>query len=312
MQEKIPSLKKIIFIILGISITFSFFVLFSDLEKFSSQWYNLDVKYLILLLLCNFVALSIRAGRQKILLGSMGFPISLKKNFMLYFAGLSMTMTPAGTGEMVKSYFLKEHYGFELSRTFPLVIAEKFHNLLVGIIILIIALLVQPIFEAQILVIVVGIILSILFLSVKYKTLFSILIKRIPKFWIIKNLARYSEEAEEQFHRLSTNKIFTFSLMLSLSAGFVEVVGFYCGFLAFGIDIDFFISIVVMYSSIIFGALTLLPFGIGVTDLSILGLLSKFGISFSIASAFTIFIRIVLIGSSVLLGTIFLRFFIRK
>lgn len=305
------NIKKLILLIIGISITYSLFILFSDLEQFSSHWYNLDWKYFSLLLLCHIAALSIRAIRQKFLLDSMGFCISLKKNFILYFGGLSMIMTPAGSGEMVKSFFLKQLYNFEFSKTFPLVIAEKFHNVLVGIILLSIALTIHPFFESQILVIIVGILLCLLFLSIKYNILFSIFIKKLPKVWLIKNITKYSDDAEKQFHRLSTTKPFILSLSLGLLAGGIEIIGFYCGFLAFGIDIDFFISTIVMYSSIIFGALTLVPLGIGVTDVSILGLLTKTGISFSIASAFTIFIRVSLIGLSMLVGVISLRFLIK-
>jgi len=311
-MSKYPiSIKKLILVIIGISLTYSLFILFSDTEKFSAQWYDLDWKYFLLLLLCHVVALSIRAIRQKTLLDSMGVKISLKKNFILHFGGLSMIMTPAGTGEMIKSFFLKDLYNFEFSKTFPLVIAEKFHNILVGIILLSIALLIQPFFESQILVVVIGILLSIMFLSIRYKIFFSIFIRKIPKFWVIKNIAKYSKSTEEQFYRLSTNKPFITSLFLSLLAGIVEIIGFYFGFLAFGIDINFFLSTVVMYSSIIFGTLTLVPLGIGVTDISILGLLTKSGITFSIASAFTIFIRVTQIGLSIVLGTIFLRFLIK-
>ena len=311
MRNYLISIKKLILIIIGISVTYSLFILFSDVEQFFTHWYNLDWKYFSLLLLCHIAALSIRAVRQKILLDSMGFCISFKKNFILHFGGLSMIMTPAGSGEMVKSFFLKELYNFEFAKTFPLVIAEKFHNILVGIILLSIALTVEPFFESQVLVVVVGILLSVLFISIKYNVLFSIFINKLPKFWLIKNIAKYSEDVEKQFHSLSKTKSFLTSLFLSLLAGGVEIMGFYCGFLAFGIDIDFFISTVVMYSSIIFGALTLVPLGIGVTDVSILGLLTKTGISFSIASAFTIFIRVTLIGFSILIGTISLRFLIK-
>ena len=149
-MSKYPiSIKKSILVIIGISLTYSLFILFSDTEKFSAQWYDLDWKYFLLLLLCHVAALSIRAIRQKTLLDSMGVKISLKKNFILHFGGLSMIMTPAGTGEMIKSFFLKDLYNFEFSKTFPLVIAEKFHNILVGIILLSIALLIQPFFESQ-------------------------------------------------------------------------------------------------------------------------------------------------------------------
>ena len=311
-MSKYPiSIKKLILVMIGISITYSLFILFSDTEKFSAQWHNLDWKYFLLLLLFNVVALSIRAVRQKILLDSLGFPLSYRKNFVLYFSGLSMIMTPAGTGELIKSFFLKQTHGFELSKTIPLVFAEKYHNLLVGVSILSIFLFFQQLFEAQILVLILGTLLIISFFSIKTGKLNSLL-KITPKISFFKNLEKETEKFEKQLKSLTKTKVFFSSWIIGLCAGLFDIIGFYFGFLAFNLDVNFIFSTLTMLTSIIFGSLTLIPIGAGITDLSLVGLLTSSGILFASASAFTIFIRITLVGSNVLLGIFFIKFYIKK
>ena len=42
----------------------------------------------------------------------------------MFGAGLSLSITPAKLGELVKSYFLRELHGVPATRTAPIVIAE--------------------------------------------------------------------------------------------------------------------------------------------------------------------------------------------
>ncbi|MEE9285952.1 MAG: lysylphosphatidylglycerol synthase transmembrane domain-containing protein [Dehalococcoidia bacterium] len=46
-------------------------------------------------------------------------------SLLIFFAGLSMTITPGKVGEWIKSYFLKERFGAPVSRTAPILVAER-------------------------------------------------------------------------------------------------------------------------------------------------------------------------------------------
>lgn len=46
-------------------------------------------------------------------------------SLLIFFSGLSMTITPGKIGEWLKSYFLRERYGAPVSRTAPIVVAER-------------------------------------------------------------------------------------------------------------------------------------------------------------------------------------------
>ena len=52
--------------------------------------------------------------------------LPLWDSFLIFFAGLAMTITPGKVGEWLKSYFLRESHGVAISRTAPIVVAERF------------------------------------------------------------------------------------------------------------------------------------------------------------------------------------------
>ena len=41
-----------------------------------------------------------------------------------------MEVTPAGSGKLIKSYYLKKKFGYGISKSFPVFIIERFYDLL--------------------------------------------------------------------------------------------------------------------------------------------------------------------------------------
>ena len=96
--------KKIILVF----ITLGFYlgiIIVSDLEKFSLNVSQFKIEFLSIVLPLNFSVLLIKGLRQHIILKKLGISISNKDNLKLYFAGLSMLVTPGGAGQIIKSYF---------------------------------------------------------------------------------------------------------------------------------------------------------------------------------------------------------------
>src|SRR3990172_2136025 len=46
-------------------------------------------------------------------------------SFLIYFSGLGMTVTPGKVGEWLKSYLLREMHGTPLTRSAPILLAER-------------------------------------------------------------------------------------------------------------------------------------------------------------------------------------------
>ena len=53
--------------------------------------------------------------------------VGLKRwdSFLIYFSGLGMTVTPGKVGEWLKSYLLKEVHGTPVTKSAPILIAER-------------------------------------------------------------------------------------------------------------------------------------------------------------------------------------------
>ena len=78
------------------------------------------------------------------LLKEVDVKISLKTGFLLFISGLSMIVTPGGSGELIKSYYLKKKFNHKISKTFPTIIFERLFDLVsVSMILLIVSIILQ-------------------------------------------------------------------------------------------------------------------------------------------------------------------------
>ena len=71
------------------------------------------------------------------LIKNLNIPITLKKSILIYFSGLSLTVTPFGVGQIIKSHFIKKEFGDSISKTAPVIFVEKWNELVAVIVILI-------------------------------------------------------------------------------------------------------------------------------------------------------------------------------
>jgi uncharacterized protein (TIRG00374 family) len=104
-------------------------------------------------------------------------------------------------------------------------------------------------------------------------------------------------------------KIFIISSLLSAIYWILESVAVYFVFKSFGIDFLELYNVVLAYtSSIILGVASFLPGGIGVSEGTLISLLSIQGLSLSTAITLTLFIRIFTLWYAVFVGFIALKF----
>jgi uncharacterized protein (TIRG00374 family) len=91
-----------------------------------------------------------------------------------------------------------------------------------------------------------------------------------------------------------------------------EAIGVYLCFEALNLDFGFDLTSTFFSSSIIFGAISLLPAGIGVTEVSFVHLLSSYGVGLSTSTALILLIRLSSLWFSTFIGIIATRLVIRK
>jgi uncharacterized protein (TIRG00374 family) len=286
--------KNRIFIsILLVTLFYVGFTIFSDVDKIKNDYQNFNLFYFLPILPILFISMFFRSLIQKYLLKKLGIEISAKSSFMIFLSGYSMIMTPGGVGLIIKSYLIEKKYGYKISKSIPLVFAERFYDIL-AVQVIILTTLFLFFSEISLILCVISISgLSLGIFLIKNKKFNYVIIKIATKLKII------GDDLDEQEKFLDGLKIiFEFKLFLKISIiitaiVFFEGIIFYLSFQIFGINMGYVESIQIYYTSMLLGALTLLPAGIGAIEGIFIVLLSEKNISLHLATSIILFMRFV-------------------
>ena len=100
--------------------------------------------------------------------------------------------------------------------------------------------------------------------------------------------------------------------LIGLAGWSFDALAIFFSFLAFGLNFDFLLTTIIGFSSVLFGSLSFLPGGIGVTELSFVQLLLTYKIELSLATALVIFIRLTGLWFATCLGFFAIKFISNK
>ena len=305
-------MSKKFFFIFGILIFYVIFIVYSDFEEFSINISQFDFSYLPIILAFVFLGIIIKSIRQQLLYKQIEVGISFKTGILLFISGLSMEATPGGSGELIKSYYLKKKFGYPLAKTFPTVIMERLLDL-TGIagILLIVGLLLDNYNIISLMLILLST-LSLIFASGKKKKLFDFLLSIIEKIPILKKQASSFSESYQVFGELTSSKIMTKTLGLSFFVWMTDAIMIYLIFMGFNLNFDIIFSTFSMYSSLLLGVLTMVPAGIGVTEVSFVEILRGEGVATATSTSLVILFRLVTVWFLTVLGFCATRYFLKN
>ena len=253
----------------------------------------------------------IKSLRQQLLYKQIEVCISFKTGILLFISGLSMIVTPGGSGELIKSYYLKKNFGYPLAKTFPTVIMERLLDLagIVGILLIVGVLLDNH--NIIFLMLILLSTLSLIFASGKKKKLFNFLLSIIEKIPVLKKQASSFSESYQVFGELTSGKIMTKTLGLSFFVWMTDAIMIYFIFMGFNLNFDIIFSTFSVYSSLLLGSLTMVPAGIGVTEVSFVEILRGEGVDTAISTSLVILFRLVTIWFLTVLGFCATRYFLK-
>jgi len=177
-----------------------------------------------------------------------------------------MIITPIEFGQMIKSHFLEQNYGYPISKSLPLVFVERLLDFFAIIILIWITLFFHPLSESFIIVIISSGLIFILLLIIKNNVIRNKIQSIISKNSFLSKKFPHVHEFDESLIKISNFKILFKTSLLTLLATFLEGFILYLGFLAFHVDLGYFESIQLFYTSILLGIFLFLPGGIGVTE----------------------------------------------
>tara|TARA_B110001454_G_scaffold217905_1_gene244367 strand:+ start:870 stop:1658 length:789 start_codon:yes stop_codon:yes gene_type:complete len=245
--------------------------------------------------------------RWNVLLKNSNVHIPLKDNFLIYFAGFALSVSPGKSGELLKSILLKNKFNIKRTTSVSIIFVERFYDIIGAVAISFIGIIYLGIEFIPAIIIASILIIFVLF-SIFSKTSFNFLIKLMDKFQFLKKFSLAAKNSHQIIRESSTIKIGFISSSLTIIYRFIEALAVYFILLGFGIDVIQYFALAATYSaSIILGAVTMIPGGLGVTEGSLAGLLSLQNIEIGTAFVLAIIIRFFTTWYAVIVGLIALK-----
>ena len=263
---------------------------------------------ILILSLCNYM---FRFFRWEYYTKTLDIKVERKMSFLIFLSSFIMSVTPGKIGEVFKSYLLKEQIGTPVSKSAPIVFAERITDFLSLVMLSIAGALVFG-YGTEI-IISFGAAFVIMVFIISNKKLSYAIIGLLEKFKFIARVSHKLHTAYDSIYQMVRFKELIITIILSIFAWSFECFSFYLVINGFGLGetlhIDLLIATFVYGFATIAGAATMLPGGLGATDASITGLLVLLTLPKSVAVASTLIIRAATLWFAVVVGIVAVMFY---
>lgn len=283
-----------LFIYIGLSLWGDSQALMENLQTFHWIYFPLILGLTTFGYACRFL-------KWDIYLRTLQIRIPFRKSLIIFLSGFSMAITPGKAGEVVKSYQLKQSEGIEMSRTAPVVFAERMTDLL-GM--LLIASWGMSRFDyGQVFLWLTAIVLISIILLIQSRRLclflFEWLKEKFPSVLIINKIELFYESSFVLFRF----PVLFSAILISACSWFFECVALYWIFQGLAVDRSLLDATFIFAFSSIAGAVSMLPGGLGVAETSMTGLMTVMGMEESQAITATLLGRFATLWFGVLIGS---------
>lgn len=265
--------------------------------------------YLIPVLLLTLTNYGLRYLKWSVYLRAVEISLPRSRNLLIFVSGLSMTVTPGKVGELLKSYLLRTSHGVPMTRSAPVVLAERVTDLIALVILMGVGFI--SFRRGALLIVLVAAALLMLLAALSSQRLASALIHLVTGPRPLRRaranlLSLYAATA-----MLFRPRPLAIASTLSLVAWFCECLGTYLVVRGFpGQQISPLLATFV-YSATTLGGLPT-PGGLGLTDGGMAALLRYLGgVATTAAAASTLLVRLSTLWFAVLVGVIALLIFRR-
>ena len=286
------------------------FMIYVDYEKVLSSFKNFNWYLLPILLLLSFGNYVSRFFKWEYYLKIIDVKLHKLDSLSIFMSGLIMSVTPGKMGELLKSYLVKQVNGTSISKTAPIVFAERATDFLS---LTIMALTGAYFYDyGKNIIIIIGLIILTGLIIISNKKLFYKIISIISNFsFISKHILKISTAYESSSKLLALTPLLLMTLLSIVSWGF-ECFGYYLILTNFDLEIDLLWAFFSYSFATIVGALSMLPGGLGVTEGSLTLMLVQKGLSEHSAFAATFIVRAVTLWFAVLVGAISVLFYQKR
>lgn len=295
-------------IVLGLAV-FLALLFVADVRLVGQQLALIPVWVYLLVALLSFADYGFRFFRWQFFLRSVSIDLDRKSSFLCYSSGLALAVTPGNLGEAIKSFLLERKEGLPISRTFPVILAERISE---GLGFLLLASIGAATFQygwsaiVFILLLFLGAVI-VLRSPRMYQALTRFLRKR-------QRFARFADSSDSFYRTARTvfgNRVLFGALLLSCLSSLSQSVGYYLLLSTFSPGSGFLLALFLLNFTSIAGGASMSPGGIGVVEGSLMALMVANGIPVDQAAACTVISRLFNLWLGVFGGLACLRWTLR-
>lgn len=298
--------NRFILVIIGAIGLYAVFLMISDFSLIVTKISNFRIEYLPLILViipCSWLFLFLR---WNLLLKNSNVSIPQKESFKIYFAGFALAVTPIKFGELIKSQIMKTKFNVPHKTTSSLVLVERIYDLAGAIAVSFIGIWLIGI--GGYIIAVALLILILIFLIISSRRIFEKFVDLVGKIKFAQKFTQPLSNSYEIIRASTRRKIFVTAIITTSAYWLLESLGVYFILVALDINGLSYLNVVSTYtSSLILGAASFVPGGIGVTEGSLIGLLNYQGVEIAETFMLVVLIRVFTLWYSVAIGFIALK-----
>ena len=296
-------MRRWIWIAIVVAICVAVLLMVGDMRALGDRLGSFAWRAFALALALALANYAVRFVRWQVYLRHQQVAVPPGSSALVFGAGLSLAITPAKLGELVKSYLLRELHGTPAARTAPIVIAERVTDFIALLLIAVVGVAVYGV-ETLLVVVAAGLVAAgLVLLAWPRPTRALIDLVTTPRF-----TRRFRGSLHEMYDGLASlcgPRLLGLATALAVPAWACECVGFAAIVNAFpGAHVDLGMAMVIYAATTIAGALSFLPGGLGVTEGGMTILLVKSRLDQATALDATLLTRLATLWFAVLIGVV--------
>ena len=283
------------------------FTIYANFDNVISAFSFFNWMWLPVLLLLSFANYFVRFLKWDYYLSITKVKVGKIDSFSIFMSGLIMSITPGKMGELLKSYLVKQIKNIPISKTAPIIFAERITDSTSLMFISIIG--AYSFSYGTGIIIIITVLLAILLVIISNKRIALPMLKLLEKnSFLNKHLEKIHNAYESSYQLLRPMPLFYMTLVSLISWSF-ECLSYYLILIIFKMDVSLMWSSFSYAFATMVGAISMLPGGLGVTEGSLTFLGISKGFPKEVAVASTFIIRVVTLWFAVLVGIVSVSFY---
>jgi uncharacterized membrane protein YbhN (UPF0104 family) len=277
------------------------FAVFSGWREVGSAIAQVGVVGLVIALSLSLVNYGLRFSRWQLYLQTLGHRVPWGRSLQIYLAGFALTTTPGKAGEAFRGVLLKRH-GVPYPDSFAAFFSERLSDLIAIVLLTLVGVTLYP--TAGPLILLGAALAAALLLLLAHPQWITVLRNQTPRPLRTGTWIAHGFDVLHQASRCHRPGTLIPATLLSVIGWAAEAFAFFLILRWMGLEVDVAFAVFVFAISMLAGALSFTPGGLGSTEGVMVGLLIWQGIGLPEALAATMVIRMTTLWFAVLIGSV--------